>query len=430
MRSGTTPRSHVAVFLLGWLGIDPPGRASRSTPSRMVQGRSCLTRPGSSADLIARNLGPPARRGLEGAVRWWTTAAGASGIHRRFRPVAGRGPETATPCSSWPTTSPVRRRACAGTRYDPVKRSRSGDPCSRAADLCRLIGLGVPSRRKSFRRARGHGRRASPGRIYYASPGSGLPAPPHDGKYSSPPMASTWCTCPTRTTPAGGPPDLVGGQVSLMFASVGVAPGRSPKAGRIRILSAGPGGREKNAQRARPKSPSFHRVGREGLQTSATWFANAGAERDPAPKSARNPTLRPTYRGRSSRSRPVAELMPETGNDARGRNARRSLHDSHSRSDFERWDEDRARKPDIKGRTDHCRHANNSPRALRRLFRGPLLEGHHCPPERARALLELPGREVGRWGPSPAASNRRSTCTKPRLPRAGAKSPCRKVMKT
>src|SRR5258708_13724558 len=92
--------------------------------------------------------------------------------------------------------------------------------------------------------------RASPGRIYYASPGSGLPAHLMMEVFKSA-MGIDLVHVPYKNN-AAAVTDLLGGQVSLMFASVGVALPLA-ESGRIRILAAGA------AKRAAPtpEIPSF-----------------------------------------------------------------------------------------------------------------------------------------------------------------------------
>src|SRR5258708_17851005 len=77
MRSGTIPVARtVFPFLFGWLAL--AAAAQTQYPSRMVRAIVPYT-PGSSADLIARNLGPRLSEGWR--VRFLVdNRAGASGI--------------------------------------------------------------------------------------------------------------------------------------------------------------------------------------------------------------------------------------------------------------------------------------------------------------------------------------------------------------
>ena len=93
------------AVLLSFAGGLAASLAAAQYPSRMVKAIVPYT-PGSSADLIARNLGP--RLSEAWKVPFVVdNRAGASGIIGVQAAVAR--PPTATPSSSSPTTSPRRR---------------------------------------------------------------------------------------------------------------------------------------------------------------------------------------------------------------------------------------------------------------------------------------------------------------------------------
>src|SRR5439155_16765651 len=114
MRSGTTPVAR-AVFLClsGWLAL--AAAAQTQYPSRMVRAIVPYT-PGSSADLIARNLGPRLAEGWK-LPFLVDNRAGASGIIGVQTVVAAPadGYTLLSMADNFASAASVRRNA-----YDPV----------------------------------------------------------------------------------------------------------------------------------------------------------------------------------------------------------------------------------------------------------------------------------------------------------------------
>src|SRR5207247_1522678 len=226
MRSGMTPVARaVSLFLSGWLAL--AAAAQTQYPSRMVRAIVPYT-PGSSADLIARNLGPRLSEGWKVPFLVDNRASAASVRRNAYDPV---------------------------TDLDPVILLARGDyalmasPSFPAKSVDALVVTA----------------RANPGKIYYASPGSGLPAHLMMEVFKSA-MGIDLVHVPYKNN-AAAVTDLVGGQVSLMFASVGVALPLA-EGGRIRILAAGAA---KRAART-PEVPSFIESGVKDFNVG-TWFA-------------------------------------------------------------------------------------------------------------------------------------------------------------
>src|SRR5260221_1960587 len=248
MRSGTTPVAPaVFLFLLGWLASAAAAQAQY--PNRMVRAIVPYT-PGSSADLIARNLGPRL------AESWKVpfvvdNRAGASGIIGVQAVVAapGDGYTVLIMADNFASAASVRRNS-----YDPVN---DLDPVILLArgDYALMASASLPARSVAELVDMA---RASPGRIYYASPGSGLPAHLMMEVFKSA-MGIDLVHVPYKNN-AAAVTDLVGGQVSLMFASVGVA---LPLAGggRLPILAA----RARKRGARNPANPSLLEFGPEGL---------------------------------------------------------------------------------------------------------------------------------------------------------------------
>src|SRR6266566_1821601 len=255
MRSGTTPVARaVFLFLSGWLAL--AAAAQTQYPSRMVRASVPYT-PGSSADLIARNLGPRLSEGWK-VPFLVDNRAGASGIIGVQAVVAapGDGYTVLIMADNFASAASVRPNS-----YDPVN---DLDPVILLArgDYSLMASASLPARSVAELVDMA---RASPGRIYYASPGSGLPAHLMMEVFKSA-MGIDLVHVPYRNN-AAAVTDLAGGQVSLMFASVGVALPLA-EAGRIRILAAGAA---KRAART-PEIPSFIESGVKDFNVG-TWFA-------------------------------------------------------------------------------------------------------------------------------------------------------------
>jgi tripartite-type tricarboxylate transporter receptor subunit TctC len=165
--------------------------------------------------------------------------------------------------------------------------------------------------------------RASPGKIYYASPGSGLPAHLMMEVFKSA-MGIDLVHVPYKNN-AAAVTDLLGGQVSLMFASVGVALPLA-EGGRIRILAAGAANRAART----PEVPSFIESGVKDFNVG-TWFAML------APKGTPREVRAKLYADIAAllKEPAVAELMLKQGMTPAG-GTPEELHDL-IRSDFERW---------------------------------------------------------------------------------------------
>src|SRR2546421_12077013 len=122
MRSGTTPVARaVFLFLFGWLALT--ASAQTQYPSRMVRAVVPYT-PGSSADLIARNLGPRLTESWK-VPFLVDNRAGASGIIGVQAVVAAPadGYTLLIMADNFPSAASVRRDS-----YDPGEHPRPGGP--------------------------------------------------------------------------------------------------------------------------------------------------------------------------------------------------------------------------------------------------------------------------------------------------------------
>src|SRR5712691_6859428 len=307
MRSGTTSIAPaVFLFLFGWLASTAAAQAQY--PSRMVRAIVPYT-PGSSADLIARNLGPRLSEGWK-VPFLVDNRAGASGIIGVQAVVAapGDGYTVLIMADNFASAASVRRNS-----YDPVNLLARGDYALMASaslparSVAELVDMA----------------RASPGRIYYASPGSGLPAHLMMEVFKSA-MGIDLVHVPYKNN-AAAVTDLLGGQVSLMFASVGEALPLT-EGGRIRILAAGAGNRAART----PEVPSFIESGVKDFNVG-TWFAML------APRGTPREVHAKLYADIAAllKEPAVAELMLKQGMTPAG-GTPEELHDL-IRSDFERW---------------------------------------------------------------------------------------------
>src|SRR6266853_1099528 len=289
MRSGTIPVARtVFPFLFGWLALAAAAQAQY--PSRMVRAIVPYT-PGSSADLIARNLGPRLSEGWR-VPFLVDNRAGASGIIGVQAVVAapGDGYTVLIMADNFASAASVRRNS-----YDPVN---DLDPVILLArgDYALMASASLPARSVAELVDMA---RASPGRIYYASPGSGLPAHLMMEVFKSA-MGIDLVHVPYKNN-AAAVTDRLGGR--------GAAAGR-------RRAHPNPRGRGRKARRAHPRNPELHRVGREGLQRRHL-VRDARAERD----SARDPRETARRHRGAPEGAGGGRAHVEAGNDARGRNA-------------------------------------------------------------------------------------------------------------
>ncbi len=313
MRSGTTSIAPaVFLFLFGWLALTAAAQAQY--PSRMVRAIVPYT-PGSSADLIARNLGPRLSEGWK-VPFLVDNRAGASGIIG-VQAVVGAPADGYTVlimADNFASAASVRRSS-----YDPVN---DLDPVILLArgDYALMASASFPA--KSVAELVGMAR-ANPGKIYYASPGSGLPAHLMMEVFKST-MGIDLVHVPYKSN-AAAVTDLVGGQVSLMFASVGVALPLA-EGGRIRILAAGAARRAART----PEVPSFIESGVKDFDVG-TWFALF------VPKGTPREVRAKLHADVAAllKEPAVAELMQKQGMTPAG-GTPEELHDL-VRSDFERW---------------------------------------------------------------------------------------------
>src|SRR5260221_2942102 len=313
MRSGMTPVAPaVFLFLLGWLASAAAAQAQY--PNRMVRAIVPYT-PGSSADLIARNLGPRL------AESWKVpfvvdNRAGASGIIGVQAVVAapGDGYTVLVMADNFASAASVRRNSDdPRTDLDPVI-------LLERCDLALVASASFPAKSVAELVVTA---RANPGRIYYASPGSGLPAHLMMEVFKST-MGIDLVHVPYKNN-AAAVTDLVGGQVSLMFASVGVALPLA-ESGRIRILAAGAARRAART----PEGPSVIESGVKDFDVG-TWFRLFVPKGTPREVRAKLHADVATLLKEPA----VAELMQKQGMTPAG-GTPEELHQL-IRSDFERW---------------------------------------------------------------------------------------------
>src|SRR5712671_1381131 len=295
MRSGTISVARtVFPFLFGWLALAAAAQAQY--PSRMVRAIVPYT-PGSSADLIARNLGPRLSEGWR-VPFLVDNRAGASGIIGVQAVVAapGDGYTVLIMADNFASAASVRRNS-----YDPVN---DLDPVILLArgDYALMASASLPARSVAELVDMA---RASPGRIYYASPGSGLPAHLMMEVFKSA-MGIDLVHVPYKNN-AAAVTDLLGGQVSRMLAA-----GAANRAART------------------PEVPSFIESGVKDFNVG-TWFAML------APRGTPREVRAKLYADIAAllKEPAVAELMLKQGMTPAG-GTPEELHDL-IRSDFERW---------------------------------------------------------------------------------------------
>ncbi len=304
-----------AVFVSFVGGLSAPGATAQALyPSRVVKAIVPYT-PGSSADLIARNLGP--RLSEAWKVPFVVdNRAGASGIIGVQAAVAAPadGYTVLVIADNFASAASVNRNS-----YNPVDDLEPVILLARG-DYALMASVSFPA--KSVAELIGVAR-AKPGKIFYASPGNGLPAHLMMELFKST-VGIDIVHVPYRNN-AAAVTDLAGGQVSLMFASVGVALPLA-EAGRIRILAAGAA---KRAART-PGVPSLIEAGVKDFNVG-TWFAMLvpkGTPRDARAKL--NSDVAALLKEPE-----VADVMAKQGLTPAG-GTPEELHDL-VRSDFERW---------------------------------------------------------------------------------------------
>ena len=164
---------------------------------------------------------------------------------------------------------------------------------------------------------------AKPGKIFYASPGSGLPAHLMMELFKST-VGIDIVHVPYRNN-AAAVTDLAGGQVSLMFTSLGVALPLA-EGGRVRILAAG-------AAKRTPRTPGIPSLIEAGVKdfNVGTWFAMLVPKGSPREARAKLNADVATL----LKEPEVADIMAKQGLSPAG-GTPEELHDL-IRSDFERW---------------------------------------------------------------------------------------------
>jgi len=313
MRGGTRSVAG-AVFLALVGGLSAPDAGAQAPyPSRAVKAVVPYT-PGSSADLIARNLGPRLSEGWK-VPFVVDNRAGASGIIGVQAAVAAPadGHTVLIIADNFASAASVNRAYDPVGDLEPVILLARGDYALMASaafparSVAELVGMA----------------RARPGKIFYASPGSGLPAHLMMELFKST-VGIDIVHVPYRNN-AAAVTDLAGGQVSLMFASVGVALPLA-EAGRIRILAAGAA---KRAART-PDLPSLIEAGVKDFNVG-TWFAMLVPKGTPREIRAKlNADVAALLKEPA-----VADVMAKQGLAPAG-GTPEELHDL-IRSDFERW---------------------------------------------------------------------------------------------
>ena len=309
MRSGSVARA-MLLFLCGWLAS---AAAQTQYPSRMVKAIVPYT-PGSSADLIARNLGP--RLSEAWKVPFVVdNRAGASGI-------IGVQAAVAAPADGYTVLVIADNFASAASvnrSYNPVDDLEPVILLARG-DYALMASASFPAKSVAELIAMAH---AKPGKIFYASPGSGLPAHLMMELFKST-VGIDIVHVPYRNN-AAAVTDLAGGQVSLMFTSLGVALPLA-EGGRVRILAAG-------AAKRTPRTPGIPSLIEAGVKdfNVGTWFAMLVPKGTPREVRAKlHADIAALLKDPA-----VAELMLKQGMTPAG-GTPEELHDL-IRSDFERW---------------------------------------------------------------------------------------------
>ena len=313
MRGGTRSVAG-AVFLALVGGLSAPDAGAQAPyPSRAVKAVVPYT-PGSSADLIARNLGPKLSEGWK-VPFVVDNRAGASGIIS----VQAAGAAPADGHTVLIIADNFASAASVNRAYDPVGDLEPVILLARG-DYALMASAAFPARSVAELVSMA---RARPGKIFYASPGSGLPAHLMMELFKST-VGIDIVHVPYRNN-AAAVTDLAGGQVSLMFTSLGVALPLA-EGGRIRILAAGAA---KRAART-PDLPSLIEAGVKDFNVG-TWFAMLVPKGTPRRIRAKlNADVAALLKEPA-----VADVMAKQGLAPAG-GTPEELHDL-IRSDFERW---------------------------------------------------------------------------------------------
>lgn len=304
----------VVLALLAAGPLSPAAHAQANYPSRPV--RAILPySPGTTADLIARNLGPQLSEAWK-VPFIVDNRAGASGIIGVQAAIAAApdGHTLVFVADNFASAASVHNKP-----YDPVA---DLDPVILLArgDYALITPASFPAKTVADLIAMA---RANPGTINYASPGNGLPAHLMMELFKST-LGVSLVHVPYKSN-AAAVTDIIGGQVSAMFTSMGVALPLST-GGRVRILAAG-------AAKRTPRTPEVPSLIEAGIRefNVGTWFAMLVPKNTPQEIKAKlNADV-----GALLRLPAVAELMGKQGIAVAG-GAPEELHEL-IRSDFERW---------------------------------------------------------------------------------------------
>ena len=304
----------VVLALLAAGPLSPAAHAQANYPSRPV--RAILPySPGTTADLIARNLGPQLSEAWK-VPFIVDNRAGASGIIGVQAAIAAApdGHTLVFVADNFASAASVHNKP-----YDPVA---DLDPVILLArgDYAMITPASFPAKTVADLIAMA---RANPGTINYASPGNGLPAHLMMELFKST-LGVSLVHVPYKSN-AAAVTDIIGGQVSAMFTSMGVALPLST-GGRVRILAAG-------AAKRTPRTPEVPSLIEAGIRefNVGTWFAMLVPRNTPQEIKAKlNADV-----GALLRLPAVAELMGKQGIAVAG-GAPEELHEL-IRSDFERW---------------------------------------------------------------------------------------------
>jgi tripartite-type tricarboxylate transporter receptor subunit TctC len=295
-------------------GLCSTANAQAKYPNRAVRAIVPFS-PGTTADLIARNIGPQLSEAWKVPV-FVDNRAGASGIIGIQAAIAAPpdGHTLLFVADNFASAAAVHNKP-----YDPVN---DLDPVILLArgDYALIAPASSPAKTVEELIALA---RANPGKINYATPGSGAPAHLMMELFKST-LGIDLVHVPYKSN-AEAITGIVGGQVSAMFTSMGVA---LPLAagGRVRILAAGASARAPRT----PDVQSFSEAGVRGFNVS-TWFGLFVPRNTPQELKTRlNADV-----GAVLRLPGVGELMSKQGIAAAG-STPAELHEL-VRGDFERW---------------------------------------------------------------------------------------------
>ncbi len=295
-------------------GLASTANAQSKFPSRTVRAIVPFS-PGTTADLIARNLGPHLSDSWKVPL-FVDNRAGASGIIGIQAAIAAApdGHTLLFVADNFCSAASVHNKP-----YDPVN---DLDPVILLAKGDYALVVPASSSAKTVGDLIAQAR-ANPGKINYATPGSGAPAHLMMELFKS--TAGIDLVHVPYKSNAAAITDIIGGQVSAMFTSMGVA---LPlvAGGRVRILAAGASTRAART----PDVPSFVEAGIRGFNVS-TWFGLFVPKNTPQEiRSRLNADV-----GAVLKLPSVAELMSKQGIASAG-GTPEELHEI-VRGDFERW---------------------------------------------------------------------------------------------